>query len=354
MRLDARTIRDALIPARVLDHFEIIYREARDELHTRSCPACGERGRESVGVHASSGLWKCQRCSARGDVLALIAGYARLDIKKDFRRIIALGAMIAGIAGGKLTEADRALITERRKQAAERLDRQRERDAAARARMPHLWNSLAERDVRGETYLRERGLDPVPLRAYVRYTREGDPALPLRDLATGHVVGVQHRLRNPEREPTKSKLLCFGGSQLAGSALHGRLDDLDPDGIDVAVVVEGLADTLAGILAFEGCVIFGAPGAAQVPGVVAAVAARVAACRGYLLLVVDNDKVGVRGGVEAVLAAESAGLRLAPDGASPRSGDLQLVRLGRNLAGQRHHDLADAVSRSRWHWERTT
>ena len=57
-------------------------------------------------------------------------------------------------------------------------------------------------------------------------------------------------------------------------------------GIDVAVVVEGLADTLAGILAFDKCVVFGAPGAAQMPGVIAAVARRVVECRGWLLLAV--------------------------------------------------------------------
>jgi hypothetical protein len=81
------------------------------------------------------------------------------------------------------------------------------------------------------------------------------------------------------------------------------------------------------------------------------VAQRVAACRGWLLLVVDGDDVGVKGGVHAIFAAEEAGLRLAPadaglDGAST----VRLVRLGKSLDGKHHHDLADAWGRSRWRW----
>jgi phage/plasmid primase-like uncharacterized protein len=337
LKLDASTIRDALVPAAVLDHFEIEYREARDELYTRSCPACGERSRESMGVHATSGLWQCMRCSAHGDLLALVAGYAQIDIKMQFRRVLEIAASIAGI-GDDLSPADRALIAERRRQAVERVQLQKQRTAVLRDRMPATWEGLATRD---------RGLDPRALREIVRYTREGDPALPLRDLATGVIVGIQHR----SLQPDKPKLLCFRGSQIAGSFLHGQITDLDPEGVDVAIVVEGLADTLAAYLAFPSCVVFGAPGAAQMPAVVTAVAQRIAACRGWLLLTVDDDKVGVKGAVHSILAAEEAGLRLAPadaglDGAST----VRLVRLGKNLDGKHHHDLADAWARSNWRW----
>ena len=352
MRLDTATIRDALVPAAILDHFEIAYREARDDLYTRTCPSCGERSRESMCVHATSGVWKCQRCSAHGDGLALIAGYAQLDIKTQFRRVLEIAAGIAGIAGtgGELSPADRTMIEDRRRQAAERSELQKRKNAAARDLMPSMWESLAKRDIRGEVYLRDRGLDPKELRicACVRYTRDGDPALPLRDLDTGAIVGIQHR--NHKRDPLKPKLLCFRGSQLAGAALHGRLTDLDPDGVDVAVVVEGLADTLAANLAFSGCAIFGAPGAAQLPAVVTAVATRVAECRGSLLLVVDGDAVGINASVQAVLSAETIGLRLAPDGGVPKASEVRLVRLGKSLDGKNHHDLADAWARSRWRW----
>ena len=346
MKLDTATIRDALVPASVLDHFEITYREARDELYTRSCPVCGERSRDSVGVHAASGVWKCQRCSAHGDILALVAGYAQLDIKTQFRRVLEIASAIAGI-GSDLSPVDRALIEERRRQAASRSEIQKQRAAAACERMPAMWESLETRDVRGESYLRDRGLDPRALRLLVRYTRDGNPALPLRDLATGQIVGIQQR----NLDPLKPKLLCFSGSRLAGSALAGRLTDLDPDGVDVAVVVEGLADTLVASLAFTGCAVFGAPGAAQIPAVVTAVATRVAACRGCLLLVVDGDDVGVNASVQAVLAAEGVGLRLAPSEAvAPKASEVRLVRLGKSLDDKLHHDLADAWSRSRWRW----
>jgi len=339
MKLDTALIRDALVPATILDHFEIEYREARDELYTRTCPACGERSRDSMCIHATSGVWKCQRCAAHGDILALVAGYAQIDVKTQFRRVLEIAASIAGIGDGDLTAEDRARIEDRRHQATVRLEQQKQQSSAARARMPSTWEALAKRDVRGEGYLRDRGLDPKTLRDYVRYTRDGDPALPLRDLATGDIVGVQQR----SLDPLKPKLLCFKGSQLAGSSLHGRLTDLDPEGVDVAVVVEGLADTLTACLAFTGCAIFGAPGAAQVPAVVAAVAARVVACRGWLLLVVDGDDVGVKGGVRAILAAEEAGLVL--------DETVRLVRLGKSLDGKYHHDLADAWGCGRWRWE---
>lgn len=346
MKLDKNLICDALVPSTVLDHFEIEYRESHDQLYTRSCPACGERSRESMCVHATTGVWMCQHCSARGDALALVAGYAQIDIKTQFRRVLEIASALAGV-GGELSPEDRATIEERRRQAAERTELQKQRTAATRARMPATWEALGKRDIRGESYLRDRGLDPKALRDIVRYTRDGDPALPLRDLATGNIVGVQLR----SLDSGKPKLLCFRGSQLAGSALYGRITDLDPDGVDVAVVVEGLADTLAAYLTFAGCAVFGAPGAAQIPAVVTAVAARVAECRGWLLLTVDDDGVGVSSSVQAILAAEAAGLTLAPadaglDGAST----VRLVKLGKNLAGKRHHDLADAVMHSRWSW----
>lgn len=288
----------------------------------------------------------CQRCSAHGDILALIAAYAQIDIKTQFRRVLEIAASIAGI-GDDVSPADRALIAERRQQAVERVQVQKRRSAALRDRMPATWESLATRDVRGESYLRDRGLDPAALRAIVRYTREGDPALPLRDLVTGTIVGIQHR----SLQPDKPKLLCFRGSQIAGSFLYGQLTDLDPESVDVAVVVEGLADTLAAYLAFSGCAIFGSPGAAQIPAIVTAVAQRIAQCQGWLLLTVDDDKVGVKGAVQAVLAAEEAGLRLAPANAGlVGASTVRLVRLGKSLDGKHHHDLADAWARSRWRW----
>lgn len=346
MKLDTATIRSALVPASILDHFEITYREARDQLYTHTCPACGERSRDSMCVHAESGVWKCQRCSAHGDILALVAGYAQIDIKTQFRRVLEIASAIAGI-GSELSPEDRALIEERRRQAEARTDLQKQRAAAACERMPATWEALEKRDARGESYLRERGLDPKELRLLVRYTRDGSPALPLRDLTSGQIVGIQQR----NLDPLKPKLLCFRGSRLAGSALAGRLTDLDPDGVDAAVVVEGLADTLAASLAFTGCAVFGAPGAAQIPAVVTAVAKRVAECRGCLLLVVDGDDVGVNASIQAVLAAEGVGLRLAPSEAgSVKASEVRLVRLGKSLDDKYHHDLADAWSRSRWRW----
>lgn len=327
-----------LDPRAVLSALGISYRGRGDELYTKNCPACGQRTRETVEIHATEGMWRCYRCRGKGSIYDLIRGFAGLD---SFRAAVERAAEIAGVDVSLQISPE--LVAERRRKAAERRAADEARAAEMRARMPELWAECSERSLTGETYLKDRGIDPRKLRHVLRYLKGYAPALPLRDLATGEVVGIQSRTPAANAEP-KSPML--EGSCARGAALWGRVTDLDPDGVDVAVLVEGVADTLVAHLTWPGCAIYGAPGWEQLASIASAVAPRVAACRGSLLIVphLDPDDQGATGAAEAIRACVDAGLTLAPpdaglDGAST----VRLVDLGE------HKDLADAY-RAGWRW----
>lgn len=288
------------------------------------CPACG--GRDDAGVRVDSGTWHCFKCGARGDVFALLALLEGLDVKADFRQVVDRAASVGSVA--PIWPPPRAAPLHA------------PQDFAA------LWATLARRDARGEAYLAGRGIPPAPLIEgdRVRFTRGGYPAVPLYDLATGAMVGIQYRRTEPDADP---KVRTLRGSAVKGAALGGRLADLDPDGVDVALAVEGLPDVLAAIVAFPGCAVFGAPGVDFVPLVVAALAPRVLEVRGWLLLCVDDDEhdQGPRAAGEGIRRARAAGLGLAPRDAGPNvTPSLRLLSLGE------HHDLADAL-RAGWRFQ---
>lgn len=199
------------------------------------------------------------------------------------------------------------------------------------------WRALERRSLVGERYLQGRSIDPHELREQgdiVRYRRDGNPCVALREFATGEICGYQYHLREPA--PSGSKSFALKGSRCKGAALCGRLAELDPDGVDVAVIVEGIPDTLTARLAFPSCAVFGAPGANFLEGIASAVADRVREVGGWLLLVADNDDDGVKHGRLAKRAAQAAGLVL--------DRDLLLVDFGE------HKDLNDAW-RAGWRWE---
>jgi hypothetical protein len=330
----AEQIRGALSPTAVLDHFGIKYQRGA-ELRTQICPACGPRSRDSVAVNASTGMWSDHAHGCAGDILALVAGLAGLDVRAEFPRVVALAAEIAGISPDGLPPELERKIGERRRADAERAATDEAERKRVLAAMPGRWNSLAHRSTVGERYLAGRGLDPAALREVgdvVRYTASGDPAVALRDLVSGAIVGYQHR------QVIGDLKLSAPGSQVAGSVLYGRIADLDPDGADVAALVEGLADTLAAHLAFPTCAVFGAAGWRQLGRIAAAIAPRLVEARGWLLIVPHVDGgPGEQGAADAVIAAEDAGLVLHKS--------IRLVDV------RPDNDLADAHARGwRWAW----
>jgi hypothetical protein len=163
----------------------------------------------------------------------------------------------------------------------------------------------------------------------------------LYSLDSGEPINIVRR--QIDREPKILSLNLadvLGDDQAIGTfstvgTLAGRVTDIDPDGIDIAVLVEGMTDALAGVLAFPTCTVLGANGWRLMPRVAAAVAPRLVAARGWLLVTVDDDEQGVAGAGEAMRIAVAAGLEL---GVSVRA-----IELGA------HHDLADAW-RAGWRW----
>jgi phage/plasmid primase-like uncharacterized protein len=353
MKLDSSSIRALLTPAMVLDHFEI-KRSGVAQWSVQICPACGQLKRGSVSIHSESGLWKCHHCSARGGLFDLVAGYAGIDVKSDFQKVLGVAAVIAGVPRGVPDDEYKKIIEEHRAKRAAYNAEQEARLARKRARMPGIWQSLDRRHGKGEAYLRSRSIDPDFLREgdAVRYSDKGDPAVRLHDLATGNLTGIQYRMLSGD-----AKLLVQPGSQTAGAALIGRIAKLEHTRL--AIIVEGLADTLVAQMLWPKAAVFGAAGAEQLEAIGKAVGAAVAARRGILLIVPDNDPndakgkagVGIRCAAEAVMAATAAGLELVDAVKESDEAKVHLVDIGRNLGGIRNHDLADAWRTARWRWK---
>ena len=344
MKLDAASIRALLTPAMVLDYYEI-KRRGNAQWSVQICPQCGQLKRGSVSIHAETGLWQCHHCNARGGIFDLVAGYACIDAKQDFQRTLGIAATIAGVPHGIPDEDYATLLEEHRARRAEQSAAEAARRDRIRARMPLIWKSLDRRHATGEGYLRGRNIDPDFLfeRDAVRYSRLGDPAVRLHDLATGNLTGIQYRMLSGD-----SKLLAHPGSQTTEASLLGRLAHLEKT--RVAIIVEGLADTLVAKMLWPDAAAFGAAGAAQLEIIAASVGTAVAQQRGILLIVPDNDEVGIKNTARAVIAATAAGLELVEHVQKSDEAKIQIVDLGFNLADQRHHDLADAWKCSRWQW----
>lgn len=339
-RIDAADIEAGLRVDTVLERFGVDYRD-RPEIRLDTCPKCGRtpkrRGKSSpVVVDRETGEWihhrgaSAEHSSCRGGILDLVAALAGLDRRSQFRELLELAAPIAGVT----PDTDSAELARRREERRRALAATRAREeaarAVARAAAPAAWGALARRSQRGEAYLRLRGVNPDLLieRDYVRFGVDGwiadGPTVALRDFTTGAIVGLQSRRIHGD-EP---KIHTSKGCGVIGAALHGRAADVDPEGVDVAVLVEGLMDTLAALLAWPGCAVLGAPGAGHLESVAAAIAPRLAAVRGRLLVVPDVDDDGVTGCIAAVRAAQHAGLVL----------DRSIILVDVRPA----HDLADA------------
>lgn len=348
-RIDADAVRAVLTGEQIVTFYPVEARGGRT-IRLRECPRCKRRQRRvACKVDRDTGRWIHHSgpggaAVCKGDALDLVAAFEGLDTQTQFQAVLTRAAQIAGVA----PDADRAELERIRathQAAREARDR---RAAAERARgeamVPQLWEALDRRHLRGERYLADRGLSPAALRRcgdVVRFYPDGAPAVRLHDLDSAAPINIVRR--QIDREP---KVLALDLGELLGTedvvgacstsgTLVGCVTEIDPDGVDVAVLVEGVTDSLAAQLAFSGCAVAGANGWRMMPRVATAIAPRLVAARGWLLVSVDDDEQGVAGAGDAMRAAVASGLVL---GDSVRA-----IELGA------HHDLADAW-RAGWRW----
>ena len=98
-RLEKADVLASLTAERVLAHFGVDARRSGGELRFQICPECGARSRwDAVSVSKETGLWHCKVNECRGDLLAMVAGYAGIDLARDFESVLGAAADIAGVA----------------------------------------------------------------------------------------------------------------------------------------------------------------------------------------------------------------------------------------------------------------
>lgn len=355
MRLRAEDVRDALstrVPELLERHG--VRGRGRRQLALRQCLACGKKNNPAAfKISLATGDW-CHHAgtspSCKGDVLALFGLLVGIDTRGPrFPELLQLAAAEVGLSPD-IDPVELACIRAEhrvRREASER--RAAEQRAAAEARVPDLWNQLEQRHLRGERYLADRGLAPAALRQrgdVVRFDVDGNPAVLLHDLYTGAANNIARRLIASGEIRFKTldiaEVLGIDDDEVEGSlgiegSLVGRVTALDRDGVDIAVIPEGVTDSLAAVLAYPSCEILGANGWAQMPAIAAAVAPRLVAARGWLLVAVDDDEQGITGASNAIALAMEAGL--------------ELRKSVRAIDVAPHHDLADAWAagwRPRW------
>ncbi len=338
--IDVEAVKAGLRTTAILDAYGVRYHD-EPTIRLTVCPRCGEASkREAVAIDRATGKWvhhsgpSAADSPCRGDALELVAAFAGLDRDRDFRRLLEIAAPIAGITESTSTaELDAIKSRAAQEQAAYERRIAAER-AAARAAAPGYWSRLARRSIDGGAYLASRGLDPAELvaRGVVRFDRD-DPGVALYSY-DGTIINVARRRRDPaaiRKSPVLPRCSTDG-------TFIGRIGDIDTagEGPDVAILVEGVTDSLAAVLAFPGCVVVGAHCADRLPHVAAAIAPRVVEARGWLLIVphVDGGK-GEERAADAVIAAERAGLKL--------DESIHLVDV------RPHEDLTDAW-RAGWRW----
>lgn len=327
--IDLAEVRHALTVRAVLDAYQHpVRRSGRDELESRACPRRADHPRRAFTASTAKNMWQCRPCDTGGDALDLVAEFEHLQIRDDFPAVLQRAADIAGVGPSALTDSERrerSAIWRReavQRAAAERRERaELERRAVPRA--TGYWEQLADRDPRGEAYLRIRGVIEVLERGVVRFDPRhgGAPAIALHT-SRGEIRNVVRR-RPPELGEPKTPGLpeCPTAGTLVGS-----LGELTAGA--TVVVTEGMIDTLTAPLIWTEATVLGAHGSDNLPAIVRAVAPLVARRGGRLVIAPHNDARGTATGVMAGELAVEAGL-------SARAGTLEIMRY-------RSKDLNDA------------
>lgn len=260
-----------------------------------TCTFCASASREPFCLDAGSGRWICHACNASGDLLALVAGLEGLDIRQDFRRVLAIAADACGVSvAGVDVEVLRRKAAAYRAEQAEQARLDTERRAKAEEGAPYFWRGLSTRVMAGFRYLVHRGLAHAA--DEVRYT-DATICLPL--WRWGKIVNVVRR-RIDDAEPKVIGIRNCGTDATFGDV--GRVDNTTGP----VVIVEGLTDWLAARCLSPERLVIGAHGAGRL-GYAAKVAAPIARERGAII-VPDNDAAGFRAANTAIDVLLAAGV----------------------------------------------
>lgn len=307
-RIDTAEVRDAISVESVLDRYGLQARRRGSQYRLTLCPRCGAKSnREAIAIDARTGRW-CHHGHERpaggmcsGDILDLIAACEGLDCTKDFRRVAERAADIAGLTTVSDVERDlrQAQLRERARQ---QIIAELERATAARSTAGDIWQRHQVRCERGETYLRQRSLDPVTLvaRGVVRFSPQG-PVVAIRD-ADGHPISTATR-----RYDNTPKVMALKDHSTRGTMIDALQDITHSKPV---VLVEGVVDALTARLAWPEAVILGANGAGNMPKIAEQAIVRIKLAQARLLIVPHDDEPGIRAATHAGRIAIAAGIEL--------------------------------------------
>ena len=301
----------------------------RNELESQECPHRSDHGTHAFRFNEKLKRWQCFACNTKGDAFGYVAAMEGLDVKRDFPRVLEIAAQIAGVMPSTTPPEER----ERRMAELRAVRAQRERaeqaaseteDARAIATASAYWDALPARHPAGEMYLDRRGITGghiVRLNGRLRFDRadapsrdnwssDGSPSLALHDLRDRGIAGVVRR-RLPaviDADPRGVKAPSLTGCKGSGTMAY-KLAEIDT-GQD-AVVTEGIADTITAMVAWPDAAVLGANGTGTLPTVLKAVAERVRAAGGRMLVVphADEKRQGERAVIPSMITAEAVGLR---------------------------------------------
>lgn len=312
-RIDADQVRLELGVERVLDAFGLTGTKRNGWYRLRNCPRCGEKsGREAIAIEAKSGRWlhhgheRSAGGECSGDLFDLVAACEGIDTRKDFGRVVARCAELAGMTAAAANDPELEARTARRmaeRDAEEERDRRRRQDAAQDAF--EYWNALDDHHDAGEVYLTRRGLDPYPLirAGAVRFNSVGDVCVAIRSVG-GRLVTVATRHLEPGDRP---KVVVCRGTSTAGSMVDA-IATITHD--RAVVVVEGVMDALTARAAWPNATVLGANGAGNIAKVVRSAIARIVLAKTRLVLIPHDDEPGIRANAAAGTVALGAGLQL--------------------------------------------
>jgi len=300
----------------VLAHFGVKAAPSGRQLRVRRCPACGERARDAVVVSQASGQWYCHAHQHRGDLLAMVAGYAGLSARTDFAQVLAVAGQIGPPSSAVASPADlRApppLFTS-------------SQVAALWAQLPPVTGTAAQ-------YLTARSVGALAAQAdIVRMTPGGAAAgttwpatirgflrragivVPVRALADGAVCNLVRRGLAPRAGPRVVSLagvrkVAAGGPVGAFGVWH-TFASAPRD----VVLVEGVFDYLTALLRWPTALVIGADGAGHLPGLMQVIAPAVAAAGARVRLAPHRDDAGAQAHAAVLQIATAAGLTVGRD-----------------------------------------